>query len=102
MKKESKGLCILAGAGPGDLGLVTLRAREAVEQAEVLVYDYLCNPEILKWAPAKAEIIFAGKKAGQHTLRQEEINQLAGREDSGREAGGAFEGRRSFCFRERG
>ena len=76
MKKESKGLCILAGAGPGDLGLVTLRAREAVEQAEVLVYDYLCNPEILKWAPAKAEIIFAGKKAGQHTLRQEEINQL--------------------------
>ena len=50
MKKESKGLCILAGAGPGDIGLVTLRAREAVEQAEVLVYDYLCNPEILKWA----------------------------------------------------
>jgi uroporphyrinogen III methyltransferase/synthase len=76
MKKESKGLCILAGAGPGDIGLVTLRAREAVEQAEVLVYDYLCNPEILKWAPAKAEVIFAGKKAGQHTLRQEEINQL--------------------------
>jgi uroporphyrinogen III methyltransferase/synthase len=76
MKKESKGLCILAGAGPGDIGLVTLRAREAVEQAQVLVYDYLCNPEILKWAPANAEIIFAGKKAGQHTLRQEEINQL--------------------------
>jgi uroporphyrinogen III methyltransferase/synthase len=76
MKKESNGLCILAGAGPGDIGLVTLRAREAVEQAQVLVYDYLCNPEILKWAPANAEIIFAGKKAGQHTLRQEEINQL--------------------------
>jgi uroporphyrinogen III methyltransferase / synthase len=76
MKKETKGLCILAGAGPGDIGLVTLRAREAVEQAEVLIYDYLCNPEILKWAPANAEIIFAGKKAGQHTLRQDEINQL--------------------------
>jgi uroporphyrinogen III methyltransferase/synthase len=76
MKKESKGLCTLAGAGPGDLGLVTLRAREAVEQAQVVVYDYLCNPEILKWAPADAEIIFAGKKSGQHTLRQEEINQL--------------------------
>ena len=75
-EKGSKGLCILAGAGPGDIGLVTLRAREAVEQAEVLIYDYLCNPEILKWAPAEAEIIFAGKKAGQHTLRQEEINQL--------------------------
>ncbi len=76
MKKESKGVCILAGAGPGDLGLVTLRVREAVEQAQVVVYDYLCNPEILKWAPAGAEIVFAGKKSGQHTLRQEEINQL--------------------------
>src|ERR1700730_4296750 len=76
MKKESKGLCTLAGAGPGDLGLVTLRAREAVQQAQVVVYDYLCNPEILKWAPADAEIVFAGKKSGQHTLRQDEINQL--------------------------
>ena len=64
MKKESKGLCILAGAGPGDIGLVTLRAREALEQAQVVVYDYLCNPEILKWAPVDAEIIFAGKKSG--------------------------------------
>jgi uroporphyrinogen III methyltransferase/synthase len=76
MKKESKGLCILAGAGPGDIGLVTLRARQAVEQAEIVVYDYLCNPEILKWAPASAEIVFAGKKSGQHTLRQEEITQF--------------------------
>jgi uroporphyrinogen III methyltransferase/synthase len=76
MKKESKGLCILAGAGPGDIGLVTLRAKEALEQAQVVVYDYLCNPEILKWAPVDAEIVFAGKKSGHHTLRQEEINQL--------------------------
>lgn len=76
MKKESKGLCTLAGAGPGDLGLITLHAREAVEQAQVVVYDYLCNPEILKWAPADAEVIFAGKKSGEHTLRQEEINQF--------------------------
>ncbi|MBV8377332.1 MAG: uroporphyrinogen-III C-methyltransferase, partial [Verrucomicrobia bacterium] len=76
MKKESEGLCVLAGAGPGDLGLVTLRAREAVEQAQVVVYDYLCNPQILQWAPADAEILFAGKKSGQHTLRQEEINQF--------------------------
>ena len=76
MKKESKGICILTGAGPGDIGLVTLRARQAVEQAEVIVYDYLCNPEILKWAPTNAEVVFAGKKSGQHTLSQEEINQL--------------------------
>src|SRR5208282_181109 len=76
MKNESSGLCILAGAGPGDLGLVTLRAKEAVEQAQVIVYDYLCNPAILKWAPSDAEIVFAGKKAGQHTMTQEEINRL--------------------------
>jgi uroporphyrinogen III methyltransferase/synthase len=76
MKKASSGLCILAGAGPGDLGLVTLRTKEAVEQAQVVVYDYLCNPEILKWAPTDAEIIFAGKKAGQHTMTQEEINRV--------------------------
>ncbi len=73
---KSAGLCHLAGAGPGDLGLVTLKVREVVEAAEVIVFDYLCNPDILKWAPAGAEIIYAGKKAGQHTLKQEEINAL--------------------------
>lgn len=72
----STGICYLAGAGPGDLGLVTLKVKEAVERAGVVIYDYLCNPEILKWAPAAAEIIYAGKKAGQHTLKQEEIDAL--------------------------
>jgi uroporphyrinogen III methyltransferase / synthase len=76
MKMQSKGVCVLAGAGPGDIGLVTLRTKEAVEHAQVIVYDYLCNPEILKWAPADAEIVYAGKKSGRHTLRQEEINQF--------------------------
>ena len=70
------GLCSLVGAGPGDLGLVTLRAKECVEAAQVVVYDYLCNPEMLAWAPADAEIIYAGKKAGAHTLKQDEINAL--------------------------
>ena len=70
------GKCILAGAGPGDLGLVTLRTKEAVEQADVVVYDYLCNPEILSWARPDAEIIYAGKQASAHTLSQTEINEL--------------------------
>jgi uroporphyrinogen III methyltransferase/synthase len=74
--KSSEGICYLAGAGPGDLGLVTLKLREVVERAEVVVYDYLCNPEILAWAPAEAERIYAGKKAGEHTLQQEEIDAL--------------------------
>ncbi|PZR70675.1 MAG: uroporphyrinogen-III C-methyltransferase [Chthoniobacterales bacterium] len=71
-----KGKCFLVGAGPGDLGLVTLRAKECIEQAEVIVYDYLCNPEMLRWAQESAELIFAGKKAGAHTLTQDEINAL--------------------------
>src|SRR3954469_5320758 len=72
----AEGFCYLAGAGPGDLGLVTLKVKEVVEKAEVIVFDYLCNPEILRWAPEGTEIIYAGKKAGQHTLKQEEINAL--------------------------
>ena len=51
------GRCYLVGAGPGDLGLVTLRARQLIEHAEVIVYDYLSNPEMLAWAPETAEII---------------------------------------------
>jgi uroporphyrinogen III methyltransferase/synthase len=70
------GKCILAGAGPGDIGLVTLRTKEAVEQADVVVYDYLCNPEILNWTRPDAEIIYAGKQAAAHTLSQGEINDL--------------------------
>jgi uroporphyrinogen III methyltransferase/synthase len=73
---EKKGKCFLVGAGPGDLGLVTLRAKKCIEQSDVIVYDYLCNPEMLRWAPDTAEFIFAGKKAGAHTLTQEQINTL--------------------------
>jgi len=70
------GKCILAGAGPGDVGLVTLKTKEAVEQADVIVYDYLSNPEILSWSRPAAEIIYAGKQAGAHILSQTEINDL--------------------------
>jgi uroporphyrinogen III methyltransferase/synthase len=64
------------GAGPGALGLATLRARELIARADVLVYDYLCNPEMLRWARAGAEIIYAGKSGAVHTLSQDEINAL--------------------------
>jgi len=73
---EKKGKCFLVGAGPGDLGLVTLGAKKCIEHAEVIVYDYLCNPEMLRWAPETVELVFAGKKAGAHTLSQEQINAL--------------------------
>ncbi|MDD5350398.1 MAG: uroporphyrinogen-III C-methyltransferase [Chthoniobacteraceae bacterium] len=76
MAKKSSGICYLTGAGPGDLGLVTLKARQVLETAEAVVYDALCNPEMLAWVPKEAEVIYAGKKAGAHTLAQEEINAL--------------------------
>ena len=72
----SQGICYLVGAGPGDPGLFTLRGRELLEQATVVVYDYLSNPELLQAAPTTAEKIYVGKKAGDHTLRQEEIDAL--------------------------
>jgi uroporphyrinogen III methyltransferase / synthase len=74
--KTKLGKVFLVGAGPGDLGLVTLRAKECIEQADVIVYDHLANPEILGWARDDAEIIYAGKKAGEHALGQEKINVL--------------------------
>src|SRR5438132_11209603 len=74
--KDENGKVYLAGAGPGDLGLLTLRAKECIEQADVIVYDHLANPEMLGWARDNAEIIYAGKKAGEHSLSQQEINAL--------------------------
>src|SRR6266403_5480641 len=73
---ESVGRCFLGGGGPGDLGLVTLRAKECIEQADVIVYDHLANPEMLSWARDDAEIIYAGKRAGEHALTQDQINAL--------------------------
>src|SRR5690349_11623009 len=73
---KAKGKVFLVGAGPGDLGLVTLRAKQCIEQANTIVYDSLANPELLGWARDDAELIFAGKRAGEHTLSQEEINSL--------------------------
>ena len=76
MSKRENGKVYLVGAGPGDLGLVTLRAKECIEQADVIVYDHLANPEMLGWAREDAEIIYAGKEAGKHAPKQDEINAL--------------------------
>jgi uroporphyrinogen III methyltransferase/synthase len=56
--------------------LVTLRAKECIERADVIVYDHLANPEMLSWAREDAEIIYAGKEADEHSLSQQEINGL--------------------------
>ena len=77
MTKSTKqnGTVYLVGAGPGDLGLVTLRAKECTENADVIVYDHLANPEMLSWARDDAEIIYAGKEPGE-SRTQHEINTL--------------------------
>src|SRR5256886_2854385 len=74
--KTKTGKVFLVGAGPGDLGLVTLRAKECIERADVIVYDRLASPEILGWARDDVEMIHAGKRAGEHSLSQQEINAL--------------------------
>jgi uroporphyrinogen III methyltransferase/synthase len=66
----------LVGAGPGDPGLITVKGLEVLQKAQVVVYDQLASPELLKEAPGDAEIIYVGKKAGAHALPQEGINQL--------------------------
>ena len=76
MSESKTGKVYLVGAGPGDLGLATLRAKECVEGADVIVYDHLANPEMLGWARDDAEIIYAGKEPGEHSLSQAEINSL--------------------------
>lgn len=66
----------LIGAGPGDPGLLTIKAKECIEQAQVIVYDKLANPKILAYAQSNAQMIYVGKESNRHTMKQEDINAL--------------------------
>ena len=92
------GICYLVGAGPGDPGLFTLKGRACLEQADIVIYDYLCNPLLLKFAPAPAEQIYVGKKAGAHTLTQDEINALLVEKTSGGKTVVRLKGGDPFLF----
>src|ERR1041384_1233962 len=70
------GTVYLVGAGPGDAGLLTLRGAELLARADVVVYDALVNPDLLRLAPKSAEIIYGGKRAKDHAIPQQELNQL--------------------------
>ena len=70
------GKVYLVGAGPGDPGLITVKGMRALEQAQVVVYDRLVDPVLLKAVPEDAERIFVGKARGRQQLTQPEINQL--------------------------
>ncbi len=73
---KSKGIVYLVGAGPGDLGLLTVRALDLVRRADVIVYDALINQDILRYAAKTAEIIYGGKRAKEHAIPQDELNAL--------------------------
>ena len=70
------GKVYLVGSGPGGLSLLTYRAREVIDKADVILYDQLPGEEILSSLPAKAEKIDVGKWGGHHTMPQEEIESL--------------------------
>jgi uroporphyrinogen III methyltransferase/synthase len=76
MAKAEKGKVYLVGAGPGDPGLLTLKAKACIEKADVVIYDYLANAVFLDYAKQGAERIYVGKEGGRHTLGQNEINRL--------------------------
>ena len=71
-----KGKVWLVGAGPGDIGLFTRKGMEVLQSAEVVVYDSLVGQGVLSMIPAHAETINVGKRAGHHTMPQEQINQV--------------------------
>lgn len=75
-----KGSVLFVGAGPGDPKLLTIKGKEALQRADVVVYDRLANPLLLAHARRGARLVYCGKEADRHTLPQEDINLLLIRE----------------------
>lgn len=67
---------ILAGAGPGDPDLITVKALYAIRSADVILYDALANESLLDHARPECKLVFAGKRKGNHSLNQDEINRM--------------------------
>ena len=75
-KSRRAGKVYLVGAGPGDPGLLTLKGKECLERADVVLYDYLANPVLLKYAPATAQRIYVGRRGRGQYQDQADINRL--------------------------
>ena len=72
----STGKVWLVGAGPSDVGLFTLKGKQVLEQAEVVVYDALVGHGVLSMVPKGVKLIDVGKRAGHHTMSQWKINEV--------------------------
>ncbi len=72
--KTTPGKVYLVGAGPGDPGLITVKGKRCLEEAQVVVYDRLMDPSLLRWAPESAQLVFVGKERGRQAMTQDEIN----------------------------
>ncbi|MGE5895015.1 MAG: uroporphyrinogen-III C-methyltransferase, partial [bacterium] len=70
------GKVFLVGAGPGDIGLLTVKGLRCLQSADVVVYDFHLNAQILNYLKHEAEFIYAGKRGGHHEMSQEDINRL--------------------------
>ena len=70
-----KGKVFLIGAGPGDIGLLTVKGMKCLQKADVVVYDFHLNAQVLNYISHNAEFIYAGKRGGHHTMTQDEINR---------------------------
>lgn len=76
LENRKKNKVYIIGAGPGDPGLLTLRAAACLREADVIVYDYLVDREILRHAREDARFIYVGKQGGDHTVTQERLNEI--------------------------
>lgn len=76
MKSTKNPKVYLVGAGPGDIGLFTIKGIRCLRKADVVIYDYHLNPQILNYIDHDAEFIYAGKRGGHHAMTQDEINAV--------------------------
>ena len=76
MSNPRRGIVYLVGAGPGDPGLLTIKGKECLEQADIVLYDYLANPALLEYAPAHAERVYVGRRGRGQYQEQTEINRV--------------------------
>lgn len=77
--KANQGEVFLVGGGPGDPDLLTFRALRLMQQCDVCVYDKLVSPEVMELVRRDADLVYVGKSRNQHTMQQEDINELLAR-----------------------